>query len=136
MNIVRILILTLLFVTFSLSAVSQVFFVKLDYCKKKEMEIITGDSIPAGYAVLQSGYFEKDEITGTIQDLTKKQVKTMKKYCKWRHCCKIFIAFKPLQDPDSIPLEARGESFGEWKKQQETEVNFYVLASIRGIILK
>ena len=129
------LIIFLILVSTSLSVSSQLHFVRQEYCKKKEMEIITGDSIPKGYAVLLIGEFNKDEIAGTLEDLTKKQIKKMKMYCKWRHCCKVFIAFKAIQDYNSIPLHAQDENWEEMKKNQETQVSFYVLAPMLEIYL-
>lgn len=83
------------------------------------MEIITGDSIPKGFVIMQRGYFNKEEVGTSLEALTKKQVKKMKTYGKWRHCCKIFIAFKPIE---SFKNNTPGPDF--WK----TKVSFYVLA--------
>ena len=63
------LILLLILGAFSLSANSQLVLIQQEYCKKKEMQIITGDSVPKGFAVLQIGEFNKDEIAGTLEDL-------------------------------------------------------------------
>jgi len=92
------------------------------------MEIITGDSIPKGYVIMQSGDFNKNEIGSTLESLTKKQINKMKTYCKWRHCCKVFIAFTQIESfKDCPPKEL---------ELNESKVHFYVLAPAWEIELK
>ena len=123
------LVFLLTFFCISSLLYSQVYRVLQEHCKKKDIEIITGDKIPEGYAVLQSGDFDKEEIEGNLEGLTKKQIKKMKMYGKWRDCCKVFIAFNQIEE-----FEA-GERYSEEKAKQyrelmESKVHFYVLAPI------
>lgn len=46
---------------------------------------------------MQIGTLDKNEVKGSLNELSKKQINTMKKYASWRKCCKVFIAFDPIQ---------------------------------------
>jgi len=129
-NIMNKILFLIIIGVFPINAICQVYQVHQGYCKKKEMEIITGDSIPKGYAVIQSGNFDKNEIGTTLESLTKKQIRKMKTYGKWRHCCKIFIAFKKIQNFDAYNIESSEEMNGKYKKTIESKVHFYVLVPI------
>lgn len=105
----------------------QVYQVTAGHCKKADMEIVSGNSIPQGYAIAQMGTFEKEDIEGTVAGLTKKQIKTMKTYAKWRNACKIFIAFEQLQTFSGYTPGA---------EYYEDKVCFYVLVPIWEVEMK
>lgn len=100
-------------------ALGQVYQVKLGHCKKKNIEIITGETIPTGHVIMQMSTLERAQVAGTVEGLTKKQISTMKQYAKWKHACKVFVAFKPLQT---------FEGYTPGADYYEDKVCFYVLA--------
>ncbi|MBD81491.1 MAG: hypothetical protein CL840_21410 [Crocinitomicaceae bacterium] len=53
--------LTILLCLIAFLVHTQVIQVHQGYCKKKEMEILSGDSLPKGYAIIQMGTFEKED---------------------------------------------------------------------------
>lgn len=94
------IVLALLFGYGCVTAFSQnspVLEVHQGFCKKKDVKVITGDTIPKGFVIMQMGTFQRAEVSGNLEGLTKKQINTMKTYAKWRDCCEVFIAFNQIQ---------------------------------------
>lgn len=113
------LFFSIILLIISASAIGQVFQVHQGYCKKKDIEILTGDSIPSGFAIIRMGTFNKEEVKGTLKGLSKKQIKTMKTYCSWGHCCHVFIAFNKIQT---------FKNYNPGPAYYENKTVFYVLA--------
>lgn len=97
---------------------SQTYFVLPGHCKKKDVEIITGETIPVGYVVTRFSTFNKSEVEGTIEGLTKKQIGTMKTHASWSKSCTVFIAFNEIQTH---------KGFTPGAEYYEDKVCFYVL---------
>jgi len=110
---------TLIFCLITFISNGQVIQVHQGHCKKSEIKILFGDSIPAGFAIMQMGTFLKADVEGTIEGLTKKQIKTLKTYVYWRQCCDVFIAFNPIQT---------FEGYDPGPEYYKDKLAFYVLA--------
>jgi hypothetical protein len=114
------LLIIFVFSLFASSVWAQTIMVHRDYCKKSEIEIIEGNIIPDGYAIIGTGSFIKSEIGMTLKELTEKQIRHIRSYGKMFKSCKMFVDFKAVLtffDKDGKALSDR-------------EVSFYALAPI------
>lgn len=73
---------------------AQTLFVKKEFCKKKEVEIISGNKMPNGYAIVGFGSIERADNIDSIDKLSAKQIKKMKSYGKMFKSCRVFVDFK------------------------------------------
>ncbi len=114
---------------------AQVQRVHFDYCKKQDMDIITGDSLPDGFVVVLTGHFKKKNIGNSISELSKRQIRWMKRNAKWRHACLIFIDFKQIEE-FKVPELYNDKMALKHKKLKESRVHFYILAPVTDIYQK
>ena len=90
---------SILFMSFSictLNSWSQTLFVKKEFCKKSEIEIVAGNCIPANYALIGTGSFLKSEEESSLENLSKKQLNQIRKYGKMFKSCKMFVDFDTI----------------------------------------
>ena len=115
---------TLLFSLIFTIGFSQTHMAFPGHCKKADIEIITGETLPEKHVIIRMNSFPKSEIAGTIEDLTKKQIKTMKTAAKWSNACKVFIAFEPIQT---------FKDFDPGAEYYKDKVCYYVIVPMRKI---
>jgi hypothetical protein len=88
--------LILLITLFSVSSVkAQEVIVLPERCNIEDVEIITGDIIPNGYAVVGLGCnYPRTEQLQSITDFTPKQLKVFRKDARKFNSCYVFVDFK------------------------------------------
>lgn len=75
---------------------AQVPFTKPEFCKSSEIEIITGEVFPESHVILGIGNFLKDTGFNSIETLSPKLIRNMKKLASHFKSCKVFVDFKNL----------------------------------------
>jgi hypothetical protein len=101
-------------IVLSISVNGQALFAKHEFCKKKEVEIITGDSIPFNYVLVGTASFNKSDVGNNLESLTNKQLAQIRKWGKFFKSCKMFVDFKAVikfTDGDGNDLSDRYVSY-------------------------
>lgn len=118
------LFVTILFCTTTLSAQDCQPFAKTEWLKASEIEIITGDVFPEKFVIIGVASFLKADGIISLETLTPKLLKSMKKLAVAHHCSKVFVDFKDIVGNFK---DAEGRSM------HETHVHYFTIRPLRYI---
>ncbi len=97
---------------------AQTIVVKPEKCKKSEINIISGEAIPANYAIIGASNFPRKGVAWKLDRLDVSTQKAIREFGKLKGACTIFVDFKsdimPIQDDDG-------------RDMKKTHIYFYAL---------
>lgn len=92
----------MLFVLSVSLAPAQTMFVKKEFCKKSEVELLAGNCLPDAYVIVGTSSFKRSDGINELSDLTPKQKALLRKTGRMFKSCHVFVDFKgeimPLVD--------------------------------------
>jgi len=111
----RLLFLVSMFWLLSNIGFSQDTFVKKEFCKKSEVEILTNCGVPENYVIVGTSTFAKVSGLDSLSELSQSQIKKMRSFARRMKSCHILVDFSgeliPLTDGQGNPISARHSAF-------------------------
>jgi hypothetical protein len=87
---------------------AQSVFIKKEFCKKAEVELMAGNCLPEGYAIVGTSSFKRSDGLDELSELSEKQIKLLRSHGKMFKSCHVFVDFKgeimPLTDGAGISV--------------------------------
>lgn len=108
----------LLLFSFGIQLKAQLPYTKLEFCKSSEVEIITGDAFPVSHVIVGISSFLKDADNISIETISPKLIKKMKKLAVHFKSCKVFVDLKNV---------VGGFTDGAGKSLDSTHVHYFVI---------
>ena len=100
------------------SGFAQATFVKKEFCKKSEVELMDNDEVPKNYVIVGTSTFLKSDNVTSLDQLSKRQINRMRSFARRMKSCHVLIDF----NGDLLPI-----TDGEGKLIGDSHSSYYIL---------